>query len=679
MAETQPPPGRLAGVRPGVAAAGCVTAAVVLMAVVLGGVFHGFARSGDEYAYRYQARTFLAGRLVNPPAPDPEIFHQVHIISTPDKTVSKYPPGWPAILAAGEATGLAFVVNPMLTGLLLWVVFLLARRLEGSTVALVLVALLATNPFLLMNGATYFSGPLATLLWVLALFAVEAYLRRPGHGAALLFGACHGVLLLARPQNLLFLVPGTALIAVLVLRRAGARRGLGDLALGAVPLLGAGILFMAYNTATTGDPFLTGHMVANPTDRPTLDLLAAVRITGTRGIQYLEFSWILPVLLLGPGILHGPRRGLRRTALFLAGTFMAAYGLYAAPGGPPQFGPRYWLPAHPLLVFLVAVILVRVIRPRALAPAVALLALLQLAQTGAVIHSAALTTRTAAGVDRAGRVLAAALDTSRAWVAVAGSVGAAPSRDLVRNDLDYRNRVQFIRTDRPWTSFGDRLLYVWEGGGGPPALRSLSPRASVHTVYATHPPRVLDGPERQGWTTTTASNRCAKYRYAFPGARGGDWARFVTCGTVSFSDASPPGPGEAWEDGSRHWFVRHYRSSLQVDRTDTYCFSLLADDVARLFVDGREVLRAASGDTDLPAEVRLRLEPGFHPITIAYSNIGGPARLTWSTRRVSDGTEVEPDRYRTWVGSSRRPGRRNSTGSASSITTPPVVKAVRIP
>jgi hypothetical protein len=72
--------------------------------------FYAFPHSADEYVYLYQARTLVAGRLVNPPLPDASL-QLTHTVATASETYGKYPPGWAFVLALGELVGAPFAVN----------------------------------------------------------------------------------------------------------------------------------------------------------------------------------------------------------------------------------------------------------------------------------------------------------------------------------------------------------------------------------------------------------------------------------------------------------------------------------------------------------------------------------------------------------------------------------------
>jgi hypothetical protein len=62
-------------------------------------VLRAFPNSADEYAFLFEANSFLAGRLWNPLPPLHEFFSFLHISEVDGKWVALYPPGWPILLA----------------------------------------------------------------------------------------------------------------------------------------------------------------------------------------------------------------------------------------------------------------------------------------------------------------------------------------------------------------------------------------------------------------------------------------------------------------------------------------------------------------------------------------------------------------------------------------------------
>ncbi len=633
------------------------------MAILSGPVLQGFPFSADEYAYVYQARTFLEGRVVNPPAPDPSAYHQIHLISTPNGMYSKYPPGWPVVLAVGEAAGLGWLVNPLITGLLLVLCWVVARRWAGDRVATLLTVILCTNPYLLMNGAGLYPHPWVTV-WVLILFfGLMVYKTHPRTRTALGAGLAIALILLARPQDLVFLAPLLLVAVPIALRGVAPTRVLRDLLVAALPVLGAGGAYLAYNAATTGDPWTPGHLLLNTSDRPAFNLLLGLRINADRLLRYLEMAWVLFAVPLGLFAVPAPARRRWLLSTGLGGLFVAGWVLYLFPDARPEYGPRYFFTAHPFLMLAAAWALSRLLRPRWVPLCVGAIAVIQLAQTGFVAYTAGMTIEAAQGPARAAALLRTQVDEP-AWVILSGAAGSVPRHDLVRNDLLYGNPVQFVRADSLQHPLWNERpnTFLWDGAGGPAVLTATTSAGvgpdghpePLRLIYDTNPPILLGWPREsdgrtpdalQGWAITTATNRCAKRSYEYPGSRSLDWTRFVACPPVEFTTGRPPGPGEAWTDTGTLWFTRHYRTTLFVEHPGTHWLEVLADDEARVYLDGVEILRARSGRTHVPVSARIELSRGPHSLVLAFSNIGLPAELSWSLRDPLD-REVPAAQYR---------------------------------
>ena len=62
-------------------------------------VLRAFPNSADEYAFLFEADTFLAEQLWNPLPPLHEFFAFLHISQVDGKWAALYPPGWPLFLA----------------------------------------------------------------------------------------------------------------------------------------------------------------------------------------------------------------------------------------------------------------------------------------------------------------------------------------------------------------------------------------------------------------------------------------------------------------------------------------------------------------------------------------------------------------------------------------------------
>src|SRR5690349_17994143 len=86
-----------------------------------------FPNSGDEYAYLIGAELIANGRLWVP-SPEPRAAFAINQFVNDGRFFPKYPPGWPALLAAGVRAHAPWLVNAVLGAAALVLTWRLARR-----------------------------------------------------------------------------------------------------------------------------------------------------------------------------------------------------------------------------------------------------------------------------------------------------------------------------------------------------------------------------------------------------------------------------------------------------------------------------------------------------------------------------------------------------------------------
>lgn len=128
----------------------------------------------DEYSYRFQAETFLAGRPYFPSPPHADFFDQMHVLNDDGVFASRFFPGVGLWLAPWVAAGRPYWASWLAAGLATLGVFWLGRLLASTAVGVVAAILMAMSPALLLFGNTLLSH-LPTVVGLL-LFAV-CYLR----------------------------------------------------------------------------------------------------------------------------------------------------------------------------------------------------------------------------------------------------------------------------------------------------------------------------------------------------------------------------------------------------------------------------------------------------------------------------------------------------------------------
>ena len=219
-------------------------------------VFDGVPRFIDSCAYMFQARLFAHGSLFAPIPPEPDFFTAPNVLMT-EKWYSQYPPGYPALLALGVLLGIPWVVNPLLGVLTIVCIYLLAKELYGDSVAKLSAVLACASSFFLFMSSEFVSHP-STLFFVTLAFLSFVWIvkkKRPCL-SAVVCGTSLGIALLCRPYTTVWICVPLGIAAIVAWKKLSLRHIL----IGAIPLLGACFVFLAYNYATTGDPLLFGYI-----------------------------------------------------------------------------------------------------------------------------------------------------------------------------------------------------------------------------------------------------------------------------------------------------------------------------------------------------------------------------------------------------------------------------------
>ena len=175
----------------------------------------------DSVAYLFQAKTFALGRLSVPIPPDPKSFTHEFIVMHDGQWFSKYPPGWPMVLALGVLAGAPWVVDPLLGALSLYLLYRIGREVYATPVGLLAAGLGLAAPFLIfLSGSlmAHTSGLFFTLLMVFGIVRLERGGRRVPWG--IVTGVAFGMLFLVRPFSGLMVVVPFVVLALVEIARA---------------------------------------------------------------------------------------------------------------------------------------------------------------------------------------------------------------------------------------------------------------------------------------------------------------------------------------------------------------------------------------------------------------------------------------------------------------------------
>ncbi|MBV9759047.1 MAG: glycosyltransferase family 39 protein [Acidobacteriaceae bacterium] len=219
----------------------------------------------DESSYLFQARIFAAGKLKAAPLPGasanpkaaPTAISFAQTIQNDKGWFSKYPPGWPSILAIGYLLHCPWLINPLFGVVQLLLIFCLARS-WGATTQNLAVLMAATSAYFLVESVgamSHAAESTVTLFAILTLFRGTRERRLRWIAVCFFLVACATEI---RPYTGA-VVGLVCTISVIVEFRHNRKLLSGALAI----LCGSAVLaiasFMLTNRLYTGDPLLSPY------------------------------------------------------------------------------------------------------------------------------------------------------------------------------------------------------------------------------------------------------------------------------------------------------------------------------------------------------------------------------------------------------------------------------------
>lgn len=350
-----------------------------LFAALLTALFSRVALGGkpnmiDAIVQVVHARFLAAGRLTGPADGLNAFWHIQNSVITDHGWVSQYPPGHILLIAAGMMVGAAWLVGPLLIGVLVFTTTLLAERVwpNERAAARLAGALTACSTFIVCIGASYLNHvPTAALLAIATYCVLRARQRAVW---AVLAGLAVGGAFTMRPLTALAVALGVGIVGWLD-GSEGWARGFARVArLGALAALGAAAPLagiMAYNAHFFGDAFTFGYNVAlgprmglgfgvDPWGN-TYGVREAIGYTSsdltTLGVALLETP-LSAVLVVGLLLMFARRFSIGERVLLawalapvIANAFYWHHGIY--------MGPRMLYEAAPAWILLFTIALVR--------------------------------------------------------------------------------------------------------------------------------------------------------------------------------------------------------------------------------------------------------------------------------------------------------------------------------
>ena len=250
----------------------------------------------DESGYRFQARLFASGTIAAEAPPIRlDAFPRVRNNEIPfagdilyaGRWFSKYPPGWPAVLALAEQLRAGWLASLLLSGGILVLTGTLAKLAFDRTTARLAVLLSIASPYFLYNSMGYLSHPLCGVLVAAAAYFCLAGIRGRSRAAFWAMFAALAMAAQVRPFTAFCvgLVLGPCALWAVRKERAMAAAVLSaGIVCGACAIGGAAI----YNHALTGSYWRSTYALARGTNIP-IEVTPSLKVL-SRNLQY-ERRW----------------------------------------------------------------------------------------------------------------------------------------------------------------------------------------------------------------------------------------------------------------------------------------------------------------------------------------------------------------------------------------------------
>jgi len=338
-------------------------------------VYEGLPHLEDEFAFLWQAEVMAEGHISLPTPFEPRSFLVPFVVDYEGHRFGKYTPGWPAALSLGARLDMPWVVNMILAGFSVWLIYRLGSKVAGKKVGLVAAGLSISSPMFLMLSGSLLSHTFSLFLTCAFSIAwLELFPLKKGAGQdqrvspwilVSIAGLSLGLLAITRPLTAVGVGIPFFVHAVLLFAKGkgNVRKHLMVIA------VIAGVLALVipfWNTALTGDPLLNPYTLCWEYDRIGFGPGVGVTESGhnlTLALWNLRWSlragvhdlfgwpylsWIF--LPFGLIYLRGKREGWLFVSLFPA--LVLVYMAYWV--GAWLYGPRYYYESLPGLAILSA-------------------------------------------------------------------------------------------------------------------------------------------------------------------------------------------------------------------------------------------------------------------------------------------------------------------------------------
>jgi hypothetical protein len=137
----------------------------VLAALHISGLLEQIPHVQDSVSNLWEAKILAMGRIWVPAPHRRQFFAEEYVAMYHGHWLSIYLPGWPFLLALGVLLHVPWLVNPLLAGINLVLIYLIGREVYDRRIALLATVLVLASPFYIVLAGEYMAHT-ATLLYV---------------------------------------------------------------------------------------------------------------------------------------------------------------------------------------------------------------------------------------------------------------------------------------------------------------------------------------------------------------------------------------------------------------------------------------------------------------------------------------------------------------------------------
>ncbi len=221
-------------------------------------IFHRSPHIHDEAAYDFQAKIFLLGRLYVTSPCAKEFFDFPHVINN-GRWYSQYPPGFPALLAAGHIFKAPWIINPVFAALFIILVFFLGKELFNEKTGFLAALLTSLSYWFLILSSTLMSHTAHLFFCTLFLLFFIRSIKTPDLKNGFIAGFAFFMAFLIRPYESVLFAIAPAIYILFKFLKEPKKYLKATMAMAIMAFLAVAVL-MVYNYGTTGNPLKMGYI-----------------------------------------------------------------------------------------------------------------------------------------------------------------------------------------------------------------------------------------------------------------------------------------------------------------------------------------------------------------------------------------------------------------------------------